>query len=134
MRLSLSALLCPSRCLLQIRWLSTNRLLGNRLVASSAAASASPASPPLELQIDGVKTGITPGAMACLALHAATAAAGAGAVGGVGGGGLRVISVTLGSPNATMRFIDNQRVLQWGVDALGAALASQQQPYAGASE
>ena len=59
--------------------------------------------------------------MACLALHAA---AGAGAV-GTGGGGLRVISVTLGSPNATMRFIDNQRVLQWGVDALGAALASQ---------
>lgn len=67
--------------------------------------------------------------MACLALHASsTNTAQLPEV--PSSKAIRIISVTLGSTNVTMRFIDNQRVLQWSVDALGTVLANGVNPEA----
>lgn len=65
-------------------WTNTNRLLATRGRG---------------FRVDGIKTGITPTAKGCLVTSSISPA-----------GDQRVITVTLGSPNKQMRFIDNQRV------------------------
>jgi D-alanyl-D-alanine carboxypeptidase len=113
----------------KIRWANSNDLL-----PTSAASSAVRG-----LVIDGIKTGITPNALACLTTHAlsserttlalsaastdsgaATAAATDAVAAAADCGELRAefFCVTLGSRNKTLRFVDNSKVLQWCVEAI----------------
>lgn len=95
------AIALPSLKARKIRWANTNTLLGSRVAVQGYV-------------ITGVKTGITPDAAACLALSASTEMD----TGQEMAARDEFVSVTLGSRNKAFRFIDNQRLVQWGAAAL----------------
>ena len=66
------------------------------------------------MAVVGLKTGITPGAGACLALMTCPPAQSAEAE----AQGECFVSVVLGSSGKAARFVDSKRLLAWGADAL----------------
>lgn len=95
----------------KIIWKNTNDLLPTSAACSTAVKG---------LVTDGIKTGITPSALACLTTHGVSADPTTCCTSDIANGSVHTefFCITLGSRNKTLRFVDNKKLLQWAVEAL----------------